>query len=70
MLVADNEYLDWKSFLLAAAKPWPSVSIPGLLETLRAFQEVDDLKINHVGREDFDTVSLIQSLIKSHLLIS
>ena len=58
MLVADDEYLDWKSFLLSAAKPWPPVSISGLLETLKNFQEVDDLKINRVGREVFNMVDL------------
>ena len=58
MLVADDEYLDWRLFLLSAAKPWPPVSVLGLLETLRNFREVDDLKINRIGREDFNTVRL------------
>ena len=58
MLSADNEYLDWKTFLLAAAKPWPPASVDGLLTTLKNFQEVDDLKINRVGRENFDKVNV------------
>ena len=55
-LVSDNEYLDWKAFLLSAAKPWPPVTVSGLLETLRQFKEADDLKIGCVGREDFEKV--------------
>ena len=58
MLVADNEYLDWKLFLLSAAKPWPPVSVSGLLNTLGNFREIDDLKISRVGRDDFNAVGL------------
>ena len=58
MLVTDDEYLDWRLFLLSAAKPWPPVSVSGLLETLGNFREIDDLKINRIGREDFNTVRL------------
>ncbi|XP_065069955.1 sperm flagellar protein 2-like [Rhopilema esculentum] len=57
-LVSDNEYLDWKAFLLSAAKPWPPVTVSGLLETLRQFREADDLKIGRVGREDFEKVKM------------
>jgi len=58
MLVTDDEYLDWRLFLLSAAKPWPPVSVSGLLETLGNFREIDDLKINRIGREDFNTVKM------------
>ncbi len=56
MLSSDNEYLDWKTFLLAAAKPWPSATTNGLLDTLQQFKEIDDLKIGRVGRDNFEKV--------------
>ena len=56
MLSPDNEYLDWKTFLLAAAKPWPAASVEGLLDAHRQFDAIDDLKIGRVGREDFEKV--------------
>eukprot|EP00794_Sanderia_malayensis_P007710 gene7710-8548_t len=57
-LSVGSEYLDWKAFLLAAAKPWPAASIEGLLDSLRQFREIDHLKIGRVGREDFEKVQL------------
>ncbi len=57
-LSPDGEYVDWRSFLLAASRPWPVPSQSDLLDTLQKFQEMDQQGTGAVTREQFERVSI------------
>uniref|UniRef100_A0A4W5JBP2 Sperm flagellar 2 n=1 Tax=Hucho hucho TaxID=62062 RepID=A0A4W5JBP2_9TELE len=41
MLTQDTEMLDWRQFLLSAALPWPTPTLPQLLQVLARFKMAD-----------------------------
>ena len=53
----DGEYIDWRSFLLAASKPWPEPNQADLLNTLERFKEMDQQNVGMVTREQYERVS-------------
>ena len=55
-LSSDGEYVDWRTFLLAAAQPWPQPTQTQLLDTLALFADMDTKKTGYVTREQYDRV--------------
>lgn len=53
---ADGEYIDWRSFLISAAQPWPYPSQNNLLATLEKFKDMDQQAEGFVTREQFERV--------------
>ncbi|XP_022100241.1 sperm flagellar protein 2-like isoform X2 [Acanthaster planci] len=58
ILSPDCEYVDWRTFMLQVAQPWPQPSQAQLLETLQGFKAVDTLNVGIVTREQFEQVRL------------
>ena len=56
ILSPDSEYIDWRTFMLQIANPWPQPSQAQLLVTLQRFKEVDTLGMGTVTREQFEQV--------------
>ena len=50
--------VEWPSFLLAAAKPWPRPTQRELLKTLRRFREADAGNTGHVTLDQYKSVRL------------
>ena len=59
LLSPNGEYVDWRSFLLAASRPWPEPSQTDLLNTLERFKDMDQQNVGTVTREQFDRVKII-----------
>ena len=54
---SDNEYVDWRRFLMALAQPIPTPTQTELLETLYNFNEMDQKNTGFVTKEQYDRVS-------------
>ena len=54
---SDNEYVDWRRFLMALAQPIPTPTQTELLETLYNFNEMDQKNTDFVTKEQYDRVS-------------
>ena len=61
-LSPDGEYIDWRSFLLAAAQPWPAPSQEELLATLARMKDMDQKDTGYVTREQFERVGTSRRL--------
>lgn len=57
LLSPDGEYVDWRAFLLSAARPWPEPSQADLLRTLQAFRDLDPEGLDTVTQEQYESVS-------------
>lgn len=57
-LSGDSEYINWRSFLLQAARPWPTPSQAQLLAALTHFQAMDQKATGSVTREQYERVEL------------
>ncbi|XP_060552949.1 sperm flagellar protein 2-like isoform X2 [Ruditapes philippinarum] len=55
---SDNEYVDWRRFLIALAMPVPVPSQTELLETLARFKDMDQKSTGFVTREQYDRMNL------------
>ncbi|WAR24394.1 SPEF2-like protein [Mya arenaria] len=55
---SDNEYVDWRRFLIALAQPIPTPTQSNLLETLGRFKEMDQKSTGFVTREQYDRMDL------------
>ena len=53
---SDNEYVDWRRFLIALAQPIPAPSQTELLNTLTNFRDMDQKSTGFVTREQYDRV--------------
>ena len=60
-LSPDSEYIDWRTFLLQTAQPWPQPSQAQLLETLQRFYDADVLNAGMITRDQFEQVSVFVS---------
>ena len=57
MLAIDNEYINWKSFLLHLAYPYPVPNQMQLMTTLHMFKRIDTANTGYVARDDYEKVS-------------
>ena len=57
MLAIDNEYINWKSFLLHLAYPYPVPNQMQLMTTLHMFKRIDTANTGYVTRDDYEKVS-------------
>ena len=60
LLSPSGEYVDWRSFLLVASKPWPDPSQADLLTTLERFREMDQQSLGTVTREQYERVRIVR----------
>ena len=60
-LSPDSEYIDWRTFLLQTAQPWPQPSQAQLLETLQRFYDADVLNAGMITRDQYEQVSVFVS---------
>ncbi|XP_038067047.1 sperm flagellar protein 2-like isoform X1 [Patiria miniata] len=58
ILSPDCEYVDWRTFMLQVAQPWPQPSQAQLLDALQGFRAMDTLNMGTVTREQFEQVPL------------
>ena len=57
MLAINNEYINWKSFLLHLAYPYPVPNQMQLMETLHMFKKIDTANTGYITRDDYEKVS-------------
>lgn len=57
MLAINNEYINWKSFLLHLAHPYPVPNQMQLMETLHMFKKTDTANTGYITRDDYEKVS-------------
>lgn len=57
MLAINNEYINWKSFLLHLAHPFPVPNQMQLMETLHMFKNIDTANTGYITRDDYEKVS-------------
>uniref|UniRef100_A0A4W5J7I5 Sperm flagellar 2 n=1 Tax=Hucho hucho TaxID=62062 RepID=A0A4W5J7I5_9TELE len=58
MLTQDTEMLDWRQFLLSAALPWPTPTLPQLLQVLARFKMADAGATGSLTEEQYLKVEL------------
>ncbi|XP_053393746.1 sperm flagellar protein 2-like isoform X2 [Mercenaria mercenaria] len=55
---SDNEYVDWRRFLIALVMPIPVPTQSELLDTLARFKDMDQKSTGFVTREQYDRMNL------------
>ncbi|XP_041756129.2 sperm flagellar protein 2 isoform X1 [Coregonus clupeaformis] len=58
MLTQDTEMLDWRQFLLSAALPWPTPTLPQLVQVLARFNMADTGTTGSLTEEQYLQVEL------------
>ena len=62
----EQEYVDWRAFLLVLSEPWPKPTLAQLLQALAVFKELDQLSVGYLTREQYDYVGTNYSLATMH----
>jgi len=56
-LSINNEYINWKSFLLIISRPYPEPTLNDLLQSAQLLRSCDQAQLGMITRDDFIDVS-------------